>query len=264
MLASGLPGAVVISVFSTDLAENSGFILERVVPATALIFSEPDLTLPGTSISRRSEIDPSLLSCSRPIIHLGRAIHKVTTTLPTLPGQLLRIAVPPVLRPSYDTFIERFGTAISPFIDLYAYARYRVNQYKAAALDKARLSCLIPTIRRPFEPIFEHLRCKLGLTEDEFMEAPPCSPSICLSTPHLETREITVSKPIPNMTPMNLNVQTIDDCFDNMSKLQFGARVLIKLVDDSCDNPKFTDRCTRLFEDRKIVVQDDCSTLGYA
>ena len=114
MLASGLPGAVVISVFSTDLAENSGFILERVVPATALIFSEPDLTLPGTSISRRSGIDPSLLSCSRPIIHLGRAIHKVTTTLPTLPGQLFRIAVPPVLRPSYEFAIEQLQEQQTP------------------------------------------------------------------------------------------------------------------------------------------------------
>ena len=66
LLAAGLPGSVVVSVFSTALGANTGFVIPRTIPATALLFSEPDITLPGTSISRRSSSDASKTSCSRP------------------------------------------------------------------------------------------------------------------------------------------------------------------------------------------------------
>ena len=59
LLAAGLPGSVVVSVFSTALGANTGFVIPRTIPATALLFSEPDITLPGTSISRRSSSDAS-------------------------------------------------------------------------------------------------------------------------------------------------------------------------------------------------------------
>ena len=52
-LVSGLTGAAIISIFSTELSETS-FLVPRTVPATAVIFSEPDPSIPRTSISRAS------------------------------------------------------------------------------------------------------------------------------------------------------------------------------------------------------------------
>ena len=138
-----------------------------------------------------------------------------------------------------------------------------VSMYKAAAVDKARLSCLIPTLRRPFEPILEHFRCKLGIPEDAYMEAPPCDPTICTGS-EVEEREITKSKPIPSMVLMNISVETIDDCFDDMTKLVYGSRVLIKAVDDeSCDDPRFSDMCQELLKDDKVIMEDSCKSPRY-
>ena len=137
------------------------------------------------------------------------------------------------------------------------------SMYKAAAVDKARLSCLIPILRRPFEPILEHFRCKLGISEDPYMEAPPCDPTIC-SKSEIEDREITMTKPIPTMVLMNISVETIDDCFQDMTKLQYGARVLIKVADDeSCDDPRFSDMCENLLKEDKVIMEDTCSSTRY-
>ena len=135
--------------------------------------------------------------------------------------------------------------------------------YKAAAVDKARLSCLIPTLRRPFEPILEHFRCKLGISEDPYMEAPPCDPTICSSS-EVEEREITMSKPIPSMVVMNVSIETIDDCFNDMTKLVYGSRVLIKAVDDeSCEDPRYSDTCKELLEEDKVIMEDSCTSPRY-
>ena len=138
-----------------------------------------------------------------------------------------------------------------------------VSMYKAAVVDKAQLSCLIPKIRRPFEPILEHFRCKLGIAQDEYMEAPPCNPTIC-SPSDVEEKEITNSKPIPSMLLMNMSVETIDDCFQDMTKLQYGARVLIKVADDeSCEDPRYSDTCKELLEDDKVIMEDSCTSPRY-
>ena len=108
LLAAGLPGAVVVSVFSTVLGTNSGFVVPRTVPATALLFSEPDVTLPGTSISQRSSTETSQMSCSRPIIPLGNVVNKITTTVQTFPVWLLKTLSPPILSPKLDSAIDRF------------------------------------------------------------------------------------------------------------------------------------------------------------
>ena len=257
LLAAGLPGAVVVSVFSTVLGENSGFVVPRTVPATALLFSEPDVTLPGTSISQRSSTDPSQMSCSRPIIPLGNVVNKITTTVQTFPVWLLKTLSPPVLRPKVDSAIDRFTSIYAGIIEM-------VSMYKAAAVDKARLSCFIPTLRRPFEPILEHFRCKLGISEDPYMEAPACDPKLC-SPSQVEEREITMTKPIPSMVLMNISVETIDDCFNDMTKLVYGSRVLIKALDDeSCDDPRFSNMCKNLLEDDKIIMEDSCTSPRYA
>ena len=257
LLAAGLPGAVVVSVFSTVLGANSGFVVPRTVPPTALLFSEPDVTLPGTSISQRSSTEPSQISCSRPIIPLGNVVNKITTTVQTFPVWLLKTLSPPVLRSKVDSAIDRFTSIYAGIIEM-------VSMYKALAVDKAMLSCLIPTLRRPFEPILEHFRCKLGILEDPYMEAPACDPKLC-SPSEVEERVIKMTKPIPSMVLMNISVETIDDCFNDMTKLVFGSRVLIKALDDeSCDDPRFSNMCKSLLEDDRIVMEDSCTSSRYA
>ena len=149
---------------------------------------------------------------------------------------------PPLLRPRVDT-------AITKFSNIFGYVIEIVSMYKAAAVDKARLSCIIPTLRRPFEPILDHFRCKLGISEDQYMEAAPCNISNCLKS-EKEEREITLTKPIPSIALMNMSVETIDDCFNDMKKLEYGIRVLIKVADDeSCDEPRFIGMCQRLLDE---------------
>ena len=275
VLAAGLPGAVVISVFSSVLGANSGFVVPRTIPATAISFSEPDITVPGTSISRRTSTDPSLSGCSRPIIPLGKAVNSITTTAQAFPAWLLgnvapwliMTLAPPLLRPSVDTALTRLSnytdTAVTIISSIYSAALEKISLYKTAALDKARLSCFLPILIRPFEPILEHFRCKLGISEDPYMEAPPCDPAMC-STSEIEDREITMSKPIPSMVLMNVSVETIDDCFQDMQKLKYGARVLIKTTDDeSCDDPRFSDTCQNLFEENKVIMEDTCASPRY-
>ena len=152
---------------------------------------------------------------------------------------------------------------IARFTNIYSGITGMVSMYKAAVVDKAQLSCLIPKLRRPFEPILEHFRCKLGISEDEYMEAPPCDPTIC-SPSEVEEREITMSKPIPSMVLMNISVETIDDCFQDMTKLQYGARVLIKVADDeSCEDPRYSDTCKELLEENKVIMEDSCTSPRY-
>ena len=100
------------------------------------------------------------------------------------------------------------------------------------------INCMIPKLGRPFEPILEHFRCKLGISEDEYMEVPPCDSTIC-SASEIEDRELTMNKPIPSMILMNISVETIDDFFQDMTKEQYGVKVLINVLDDdSCDDPR--------------------------
>ena len=75
-MVSGISGAVVLAVFSSNLAET-GFSIPRTVPATAVLFSEPNLDIPRTTISRRQSSSSHSLephSCPRPIIRLGQKI----------------------------------------------------------------------------------------------------------------------------------------------------------------------------------------------
>ena len=97
---------------------------------------------------------------------------------------------------------------------------------------------MIPKLGRPFEPILEHFRCKLGISEDEYMEVPPCDSTIC-SASEIEDRERTMTKPIPSMVLMNISMETIDDFFQDMTKVQYGVNAVINVLDgDSCDDPR--------------------------
>ena len=138
-----------------------------------------------------------------------------------------------------------------------------ISLYQAAAFDKLGLSCLFPKLRRPFEPLFNYLRCKLGLAQDQYMEAPGCDPKIC-TVSDLEEREITMSKPIPSLELMDMSVETIDDCFDDMNKIVYGVRVLMKNIDDdSCEDPRFGEICDQLYEEGKVLIEENCVSPRY-
>ena len=73
-----------------------------------------------------------------------------------------------------------------------------------------------------------------------------------------------MSKPIPSMILMQLSIETIDDCFEDMTKLLYGARVLMTNVDDgSCEDPRFKEQCEQLFKEDKVLMEADCSSPRY-
>ena len=124
--------------------------------------------------------------------------------------------------------------------------------------------CLFPKLMRPFEPIIQSFKCKLGLNEDGFMENPPCNESTCLN-PEIEDRPITRDRGLPNLDFMIEDmVSTMDDCFNDMTKLVYGSRVLIKAVDDeSCDDSRYSDTCKELLEEDRVIMEDSCTSPRY-
>ena len=107
---------------------------------------------------------------------------------------------------------------------------------------------MIPKLRWPLEPILEHVRCKLGISEDEYMEVSPCDPPFCSALEILQW---------PNRYPSGNNRRL----FPRYDKLQYGARALIKVLDDeSCEDPRLHEICKSLFEEDKVIMEEACST----
>ena len=134
---------------------------------------------------------------------------------------------------------------------------------KAKVLDTLGLQCLLPILLHPFVPILKYVRCLLDLNyNDGFMVVPGCNSSIC--TPlEVEEREITHRLEIPHMDTTDLSVRTMDSCFRSMKRVNYGTRVLVKLVDDkSCDDPKFEKECEELIAQDRVVMEDTCNTPG--
>ena len=238
LLTAGLNGAVVLSVYSTSLAE-SGFLLPRTVDATAVIFVEPDIEIPRTSISRQSpgsdsHSDPS---CNRPIINLAPKLNTV-------------IRHPLIIKVKKG--VENIEKRVSNIQEKMATAKMTI-------IDKLRIGCLFPRMIRPFEPIFKYVRCKLGLDEDQFMEAAKCNAMKCNAS--LEEKTISHDIGPAPMKMMNLGVQTMADCFGEMKQMKYGARVLAKIVNDEpCDDPKYQAVCKEVIDEGRIVREERCTT----
>ena len=221
-----------LSVYSSDLAQ-SGFLIPRTVDATAAIFAEPDDTIPRTSISRQSTYGNSHHSqaCPRPIIHLGAKINRVK---------------------------ERKSSLFEKVLKRLAPLQARIGAVKMRLVDKLGIGCLVPKLIRPFEPMFRYLRCKLGLEDDEFMEAAQCNAMRCEES--LEEQVITNDRPAP-MIMMDLDVQTMSDCFGEMREVTYGTRVLAKIVrDQSCDDPQYQQICQDLFSEGRVIEEENCRT----
>ena len=222
-----------LSVYSSDLPQ-SGFLIPRSVDATAVSFTEPDVEIPRTSISRQSTYGNSHHdgACNRPIIHLGRKINRLTN--------------------KKSSFIDVVSKRIEK-------VRSRIGSIKMMLYDKLHISCLFPKLIRPFEPTFKYLRCKLGLEEDEYMEAAQCNAMACEES--LEEKVITNDLGPAPMEMMNLDVQTMSDCFGNMREVEYGARVLAKIVrDGSCEDPKYQQICQDLLNENRVIEEENCRT----
>ena len=233
-LVGGINGATVLSVFSQSLPGT--FLIPRSVPATAALFTEPIL-LP---ISRQSPPTQPHDSCPRPVIRLGETLARVQRKISPLTEIYSRLTAP----------ISKITS--------------RVSSLKSNILDELRLSCLFPRILRPFEPIFEYTRCKLGFNDDGFMETPPCNATLCRE-PSIQDRPITRDLGIPNFDfMMEGKVSTLDECFSDMEKIDYGARVIAKLVDDqSCDDPKYSSICEEAMQQNRTVLEESCETSKY-
>ena len=220
-------------MFSSDLPE-SGFLIPRTVDATAAIFTEPDDAIPRTSISRQSMYEQRHhgRACDRPIIQLGMKLNNLT-----------RLASP---------LIEKVEQPMAKIQE-------RLSGIKMRVYDKLNIACLFPRIIRPFEPILKYARCKLGLHEDDFMEAAQCNTMKCQESG--EDKEITRDRGPAPMKMMDLNVQTMDDCFGEMRKVEYGVRVLAKIVkDQSCDDPRFHQECQDVMAEGRILEEDQCTS----
>ena len=210
----------------------SGYLIPRKVDATAVIFTEPEPASFRTSIARNSlyGVVNRDRRCNRPIIDLSQKISR--------------------LKNKTASFIDPVSLKIEKLTT-------KISSIKMQIVDKLRIGCLIPKLIRPFEPILKYIRCKLGLEEDEFMEAPQCHAMICEES--LEEQVITNDLGPPPMTMMNLEVQTMSDCFGDMKEIQYGARVLAKIVrDQSCDDPQYQEICKELMSEGRVLDEESC------
>ena len=232
LLTAGIAGAVVIRVFSSDLPQP-GFLIPRTVEAAAVVFTEPDDATPRTSISRESSHGKSNHNQAgpRPIIHLGAKINRIK-----------------------DKTSFLFDKLSKPFSKVEA----KVDELKMSLVDKFRLGCLIPKLIQPYRPILQYFRCKLGLEDDEFMEAAQCNSIRCEES--LEEKIITNDRPAP-MIMKSLEVQTMSDCFGDMKEVTYGTRVLAKIVrDQSSDDPEYQEICRDLFSEDRVIEEENCRT----
>ena len=221
-----------LSVYSSDLPQ-SGFLIPRTVDATAAIFTEPDDAIPRTSISRQYNHANSHHShaCQRPIIRFGAKINR--------------------LKEKTSFLFDKVSKPIGKLEE-------KIGSLKMRFVDKLGIGCLAPKLIRPFETMFQYIRCKLGLEEDKFMEAAQCNAMRCEES--LEEQVITNSRPAP-MIMMNLDVQTMSDCFEEMREVTYGTRVLAKIVrDQPCDDPQYQEICQKQFSENRVIEEENCRT----
>ena len=234
-----------MSVFSSDLADISGFLIPRTVDATAVTFSEPDETVPRTSISRQYNMDNQNRrpTCNRPIIHLGTKIGRFQNKT--------NLAIDNIKK---KPFLQKISEIVED-------TQQKIERFQMRVFDFLRINCLVPKVIRPFKPILDYFRCKFGLDTDQFMEAAACNEVKCEES--LEDKIITNDRgPVP-MNTMDLGAQTLSDCFQDMKEVRYGARVLAKIVrDKSCDDPKYQDICQELMDDDRVIMEEICKTAG--
>ena len=224
VLAEGLEGATILSVFSSSLPET--FIVPRTVPATAILFKEPDpLSTARNSLYKKKP----KRACAQTILPLGRMKKK-----------------------------------LSPVMNTISKVTQPISSLKSRFYNKLGLSCLVPKLLRPFHKLIEKITCKLGLDiENEYMRGSLCNPLNCNET-SLETKMVTNDLGLPNTDYLMKNrVTTYDDCFRDIPKATYGSRVLAKIVDDvSCNDYRYMRICEELINQDQILMEENCRSPG--
>ena len=229
LLSQGLSGVTILSVFSSALPGT--FVIPRTVKATAILFQE-SITLFGAkqySYSKKKK-----KSCSKTIVHLGKAKRRITPVL-----NKLTIVTKPI------------------------------STLKSKLYQKLGLSCLFPKFLRPYQPVIQRLLCKVGLDEDDNqgfieIENSECNSEKMCTEQSLEEKVITRSHGFLSSYSSSQNqVETYDDCFQDEEKITYGSRVIAKLVNDSsCDDPRYRGICQELSIQNLIVFEDECQSTG--
>ena len=235
MLVSGVSDAVLLSVFSSDIPGS--FAVARTLTATAVLFTEPDIQ--RTSRQSSNQNSNQHLACPRPVFNIGQKIDHAKNI--------------------FSPFLNR----ISKVLDIISRIQSKISDLKSRMLKKLRLSCLFPKLTRPFQPILQYTKCKLGLNDDGFMQTPPCNASAC-TNPIIEDSMITRDLGLPNLDDLIMEeVSTLDDCFNDMEKVEYGTRIHAKLIDDeSCNNPRYSSICQSMIEQNRVVMENECKSPG--
>ena len=233
----GINGGTVLSVFSSNIPGT--FAVPRTIPATGVLIAEPSILLSSRQSSFSQNNNQHHHSCPRPVINVGQKINTAESKL--LP------------------FLSRFSKVVSLITNF----QTKISDLQSRAFQKLRISCLVPKLLRPFEPIMKHIKCKLGLDEDGFMETPKCNATSCMN-PMIIDREITRDLGLPNLDFMvEDTVSTMDQCFPEMERVTYGSRVLAKLVDDQpCDDPRYESICKEAMDKDLVIVEEDCKVAG--
>ena len=186
---------------------------------------------PRRKIMSSQPSNSNVQSCSRPLIPIGRKVNIAT---------------------------QKFSPILDKISNPFNLVESKLTMFKTKLLDKLGLQCVVPTIVRKFQPFITRISCKLGLNGDGFMEVLPCTSNLC-SESVIEEREITHHLEAPILDFTNLRVRTIDDCFPGMNKITYGSRILVKLVvDQPCDNPRFSSFCDDLFVMDRVIMKRTC------
>ena len=226
---------IFLSVFSSDIAGS--FVAARTLPATAVLFAEE--AIQTTSRQSSNENLAGHGTCQRPVFNIG---HKITNAKNKL-----------------SPFLKR----ISKILNAISRVQLKISPLKLMILKKLRLTCLFPKLIRPFQPLLSYTKCKLGLNDDGFMETPPCNASACINA-FIEDQMITRDLGIPNLSETIMeDAITLDDCFDDMTKVEYGTRIHVKLVnDESCEDPKYASICKTMIEENRVVMENTCRSPG--
>ena len=234
LLTAGISGAVVLSVYSSDLSP-SGFLIPRTVDATAVFFTDSVDTIPRVSLymqyyndnSHHNEVCPK----SRPKIQPYSILQQENRKSPLLRNVSRQIKK----------------------------EHARIGRTKMRVFNNLGIGCLVPKVTYPFETMFRYLRCKMGIKDDEYMDAAQCNAVTCEESIS-EEKVITNSRPT-TLRMMNLDVQTKSDCFKDVKEVKYGVRVLAKLIRDaSCDDPEYQQICQELLNENRVIEEDECRT----
>ena len=232
-LIAGINGGTTIRVFSSDLPGT--FSVARAIPATGILITEP----PVPTLSRQTEdqVSYNQYSCLGPIIDIGSKLEATKNKL----------------IPIVTWFLDLF-----PFIArLFA----EISSLRSKIIKKLGLACLLPKLLKPVHPFIKRVKCILGLDNKGLVETQQRSDNLC-SNPVIYDRKINLDQRFTNQDFRAQDTgNRVDECFEEMETETYGARVILRLVDDQpCDDPRFKSICRETISRGHVIFESDCQT----